>query len=88
MVGGEPREGALDASKRVVGAEVEARLVAVELLARLGGDGPCVSLPGEGRAEARFARAVGGGGVEQVDAEGLGHREEVGDVVVARQLER
>jgi len=49
--------------------EIELRLTVDELLADLADHHPMVALAQQQRAQALFADAVGGGGIDQVDAE-------------------
>ncbi|MCY1459109.1 hypothetical protein D9M71_765530 [compost metagenome] len=102
VVGLQALEAAFDGKTRVSGAEVEARLAAVELFAHLADNHPLFALATQQWAETFFASAVGGCGVDQVDAQlarlleqharlvivGDGKAVGVLDPLVAAQLDR
>ncbi|MOA28054.1 hypothetical protein D3C78_1489720 [compost metagenome] len=82
LLGFQALEAALDGKARVCGAEVETRLAFFELLTDLADDHPVIALAAQQWAEALFAAAVGGGGVDQVDAQVTGLGQQLAGLVV------
>ena len=83
--GPQPAQAALHRPARVLGRKVEPRLAIGKLLPHFAAEQPVLPLPGQQASQALFTAAVGGRGIQQVDAQLAGRVQQASRAAIVRQ---